>query len=417
MSELKISAGSRDFYQRLLSTVSAITLVVAVANSKEADAAADDSGTPTVWIDLGGQLESLSGGQNSLIPSFSSAIMIPAQKSALDVQAPIHHAFGTEGKLTIEPEGSNWVFSASIRYGRSQATRHRHQQTANSYVPKYNFTTYGFHLGGFSYYPNGHVKFADGTAKLNESHAILDFQVGRDVGLGLFGRGSSSVVSAGLRFAQFVSRSNISLSAEPDVQYRTAPIASLAGFVDWLSPHMRFHDYSAAETASRSFHGVGPEIAWNVSAPISGGGDHGEFNLDFGVNGSVLFGRQKVRGHHETKIKSYYLTRLGVGNGSRNMHFIGPCQQYGGPGPGHNYTSGACAHHTVYAPFSRSKEVVVPNVGAFAGLSFRYAQAKVSFGYRADFFFGAMDEGIDVRKSDAVGFHGPFATISVGLGG
>jgi|HubBroStandDraft_2_1064218.scaffolds.fasta_scaffold44336_3 hypothetical protein len=42
---------------------------------------------------------------------------------------------------------------------------------------------------------------------------------------------------------------------------------------------------------------------------------------------------------------------------------------------------------------------------------------KVSAGYRADFFFGAMDGGLDTAKKENVGFYGPFATISVGLGG
>ena len=34
----------------------------------------------------------------------------------------------------------------------------------------------------------------------------------------------------------------------------------------------------------------------------------------------------------------------------------------------------------------------------------------------ADFFFGAMDGGIDARKSKNRGFYGPYASISVGLG-
>jgi len=56
-------------------------------------------------------------------------------------------------------------------------------------------------------------------------------------------------------------------------------------------------------------------------------------------------------------------------------------------------------------------------VGGFAEISFRYADAKVSFGYRGDFFFGAIDGGIDTRKSENVGFYGPFASVSIGLGG
>ncbi|HVP85004.1 MAG TPA: hypothetical protein VMS78_09800 [Rhizomicrobium sp.] len=43
--------------------------------------------------------------------------------------------------------------------------------------------------------------------------------------------------------------------------------------------------------------------------------------------------------------------------------------------------------------------------------------AKVSLGYRADFFFGAMDGGIDTRESYNRNFYGPYASISIGLGG
>jgi len=41
----------------------------------------------------------------------------------------------------------------------------------------------------------------------------------------------------------------------------------------------------------------------------------------------------------------------------------------------------------------------------------------VSLGYRADFFFGAMDTGIDTAKRTTTGFFGPFATVSIGIGG
>ena len=63
------------------------------------------------------------------------------------------------------------------------------------------------------------------------------------------------------------------------------------------------------------------------------------------------------------------------------------------------------------------RTVTVPNVGGFAGMSFQFSSAKVSLGYRADFFFDAMDGGIDARKSATLGFYGPFASVSVGFGG
>jgi hypothetical protein len=40
-----------------------------------------------------------------------------------------------------------------------------------------------------------------------------------------------------------------------------------------------------------------------------------------------------------------------------------------------------------------------------------------SAGYRADFFFNAMDGGNDARRSEKIGNYGPFVTISFGLGG
>ncbi len=52
-----------------------------------------------------------------------------------------------------------------------------------------------------------------------------------------------------------------------------------------------------------------------------------------------------------------------------------------------------------------------------AGASWRIDNVKVSAGYRADFFFGAMDVGIDARKSATLGFYGPFAGVSIGIGG
>jgi hypothetical protein len=50
-------------------------------------------------------------------------------------------------------------------------------------------------------------------------------------------------------------------------------------------------------------------------------------------------------------------------------------------------------------------------------VTYRIQDFKISAGYRADFFFNAMDGGNDVRRSEKIGNYGPFATISFGLGG
>ena len=74
------------------------------------------------------------------------------------------------------------------------------------------------------------------------------------------------------------------------------------------------------------------------------------------------------------------------------------------------------SHYSANPP-ARSRFVTVPNLGGFAGLTFRVENFKMSAGYRADFFFGAMDGGIDTTQKENCGFFGPFASVSIGLGG
>ena len=71
----------------------------------------------------------------------------------------------------------------------------------------------------------------------------------------------------------------------------------------------------------------------------------------------------------------------------------------------------------IFSSIANPRRVAVPNLGGFAALSYRFTNAKISAGYLADFFFGAMDGGLDTHRSVTTAFHGPFAKISVGLGG
>jgi hypothetical protein len=159
-------------------------------------------------------------------------------------------------------------------------------------------------------------------------------------------------------------------------------------------------NYAGFASAHRSFHGVGPSLSWDASARLAGAKETSEVFFDWGVNASVLFGRQKAEGAHHTSAHFYSKYKASLGTGAP---LAGYALIYGND-PAHNR-----AH-------ARSHSVVVPNVGGFAGLSFRYANAKVSMGYRADLFFGAIDGGVDARKTYDRDFYGPFATISIGLG-
>ena len=403
MSELINAKTDRnDLRRHLLTTVSALALIGSL--SAAPDAKADDADRPTVWVELGGQLEQMQGGQEPFAPSALTAAMPPTFLSLQNAQKPLLFSYGGEGAVSFEPEGSDWVFSASIRYGRSNGARQHHQITPNGKVYFDLKTPFTF---VHSLYPMSRVKFEDLDAKQNEAHTVVDFQAGKDVGLGIFGHHGSSVLSGGIRFAQFTSKSSVNLHMEPDLQYPvpTAPITNVTGFRSWYLAKVHFHDDALLANSERSFRGFGPSLAWKASAPFVGNSDRGEIALDWGANAAILFGRQKANGHHQTTVLSYYKTAQ-----SRN-HI-------------HGYVIGAAVFGTVSviphnnaAPINRARTVIVPNLGGFAGLSFQRANAKVSFGYRADFFFGAMDGGIDTAKKENRGFYGPFASVSVGLGG
>jgi hypothetical protein len=369
MSELITTSARAHTRLQLLGTASALALLVAASTAK-----AEDTDRPTVWIELGGQLARMDGGEQQFVPPFIVKTPRPAPEtiSPLSVGHPPRHSFDGEGKLTFAPKDTNWVFSAAARFGRSTAAKHLHQQsypTGDSYRYRYA------------------LPFSDVERKGSESHVVLDFQAGKDVGVGMFGHDSMSVFSLGVRFAQFGSKSNTALKSQPDFHKGYKYIGTAK-----LTNAFLYHDNLATEAATRSFHGIGPSLSWNASAPLAGNVDDGEIAFDWGVNGAVLFGRQKASVHHQTT--QFYKNK------------------------GANYAPAPITVYRYTPPDkARSHSVTVPNIGGFAGLSFKYPNAKLSIGYRADFFFNAMDGGIDTRKTIDRNFYGPFATVSIGLGG
>ena len=387
MSELiKEYTARRNFRHRLLATASVLVLV-ASAGARSTALASDIDERPTVWIELGGQLSRLNAGQEAFSPGLMAGRPAMFDSSPQFERSPLFSA-EEDGKITLQPDNSDWSLSASIRYGRSTAKTHKHQQT----YPKPFRLYYKSNGAFFASWPAYAARFADTTSQKRESHLIIDFQVGKDVGLGMFGsRDGSSVVSAGVRFAQFTSKSNIALKSGPDWQF----IYSSPTFVgNYFTPakvvsQQIYHSNLASLTARQSFHGIGPSISWNASMPVVGQPDAGELAFDWGVNAAVLFGRQKAQVQHQTTANYAY--------GYFRQHRV--------------QLSQASSHHT------RSRSVVLPNIGGFAGISFRLPNAKVALGYRADFFLGAMDGGIDSRKTSDRNFYGPFASISIGLGG
>jgi iron complex outermembrane receptor protein len=376
---------------KLLTGASALALAAYVSSA--AMAKAEDASQPQIWIELGGQLSSLVDGQETFTPDFPDSpprpsIFVPSQR----YEYPPRFSFDEEGRISFQPENSNWLFSASVRYGRSASHRDVRQQTYPSPFKKYyynsvlqkNVTNTAFPLA---------AKFTNTVSKTSERHMILDFQAGKDVGLGMFGNaGGSSVVSAGVRFAQFRSKSNIAIKSDPDWHFVYGYYPSLKSFLGFskITRGQPYHSNIAELRAARSFSGVGPSISWKASAPFAGNLQDGELTLDWGVNAALLFGKQKAVVHHQSTeryhTQNFYHQRAAI---------IGTPQ----------------SHST-----SRSRDITVPNVGGSVGLSWQLQNFKMSLGYRADFFFDAIDGGIDAAKKENRAFYGPYASISIGLG-
>ena len=373
MNELIASPGTRgDIRWQLLATASAFALCGTVFTSA---AEAQDATRPAVWIELGGQLERVQAQQEVFAPTFTLAHLDAPYNfvSPLEIQRPPRQAFGGEGKISFQPKGTDWVFSAAVSYGRSNGSKDVHQQTATQ--KRVHFQSH--------FYTTSIPHFDDTDTSHRESHAIIDFAAGKDVGLGLFGHNSHSTFALGVRYAQFHANSNTVLRSGPDLFFPTNR--------KYEKPS--HHQYYAHADIDRSFSGIGPSVSLTNSMSVIGNPESGGVAFDWGANAALLFGRQKVRGTHETTM----------------MYFkpIGCCAT--GFLPDAQYATSANPR--------RSRSVIIPNVGGFAGLTFQRADAKVSFGYRADFFFGAMDGGIDARHTSTLGFYGPFASVSIGLGG
>ncbi len=376
-----------DFRKHLLATVSVLTFAslatVPVVQASEAD-------RPTVWIELGGQAEFNRGTSSPFTAPFmvnqaNSGAFDPV--SPLDVQKTPRFSFGEEGKISIQPKHSDWIFSASLRYGRSGTNRYIHQQTKGFPLPTNSPMFRGTGPSGRppQHYMTGEVSYAEYRERQSESHLVLDFQAGKDVGLGLFGNDSTSIFSAGVRMAR------ISSSAAPNQRMR--PDMSGTNFVQAAKYHRFYHHYALSGYSERSFRGIGPSVSWNGSASISGNTEAGQLGVDWNANAALLFGRQKMRAHHSTS--GFHKSLL----------------------PGQFPASVVKFAYSTSASPARSRSVIVPNIGGSFAVAYRFDNAKLDLGYRADLFFNAMDTGMDARKTSNVLYHGPFATLSIGLGG
>ncbi len=385
MSELINTHDNRATIRwKLLTGASALVLTAYVSS---ADMARAEDSHPLFWLEFSGDASVVSGEGQPFAPPFVHADANPGvfdPVSPLRVQKPPPFSFGGETTLSFQPEDSNWIFSAGVRFGRSNSSRITHQQTQGPLIPTSSYYyQYFAGLGVPIRYASGFLGYAEFRGHNREHHTILDFQAGRDVGLGLFGHNGTSVVSAGVRIAQFNSDASILIRARPDLVD-----SNFAG----IKYDRDFHHYYLSGSAQRSFHGIGPSVSWSNTVPLAGNLNDGELAFDWGVTGALLFGKQRTKAHHYTS--GYHNVPTG--------------------GKYHQAIKTGVYHHS--GSPSRSRNVTVPNIGGYAAIAYRFQDAKVSLGYRYDTFLNAIDTGIDTAKKSAMTFNGPYASISIGLG-
>ncbi len=108
MSELMNDRrGGVNFRWQLLASVSAAVLV-ASAGASDAAYADNDADRPTVWIELGGQLEGMDSPQQAFSPPFLPSFSQHGIQSPLGIESAASHSIGTEGAVSFEPHGSDW---------------------------------------------------------------------------------------------------------------------------------------------------------------------------------------------------------------------------------------------------------------------------------------------------------------------
>jgi iron complex outermembrane receptor protein len=329
-----------------------------------------------------------------------------------------------EVKITYQPSGSAWKLSADVRYGRTsnQTGRLRQEKVTGDavcqwptqpayspYVPGVDLSfagklrcdpTYGpitKTINGYEFtfqnkYNSRYLlaptdRLSSSTDRLEE-HTVADFAVGREVGLGMLGRGESSL-GAGLRYAEFKSSTSGDMRAVPDMMLPDD---------FWAKYPTTFHQYIDSFDAKREFKGAGPTLSWDASRELFGADQSGHLDVDWTVTGGVLFGRQK--------------TRVAATAGSTYFNGKYPSN------PDQYVVNGLAAPtQTPITIAPRDKMATVPVLDLSLGLSYAVPGVKLSTGYRWERYFNVLDGGFEQHKAFDRTLDGPYVKFSIGFGG
>jgi len=353
---------------------------------------ANHSGPYPLTVELSGQAQRQDAPIHTVGPAFVdlfSAAVTPANVQHRDLD----WGDGREVRITYRPGSGPWSVATGVRYGRANKNTTLVHASEAAGPPQCSVLT-----NGPKYYlciPDSlsmatGTNWSDSSAREEERHVVADFAVGRDVGLGALGD-SHSVMSAGLRYADFESTTQTTMDGVPN-----APVAE-----GWGKYVTTIDHYRASVAADRKFKGAGPALSWDAAQRLVGNHDAGHVDLTWSVSGGVLLGKQ------ETKITGTQEQR----------HFVGKYT------PLHADTADPLnGYVTPFRPLpfpevSRSKSVSVPVVDLSLGLAYEVGRFKADAGYRWERYFNVLDVGNAERKDADRTFDGPYFKVAVGFGG
>jgi len=339
-------------------------------------------------VQIGGMVQRQDAPYTAVHPSFIGGFSDTLDTIDSTQNRDLDHGDGREIRLIYRPARSPWNIAASYRFGRTNATD-------SALAFELGDTGCGGTLAqcqagialGFTGPPNVFTvyNYSDVTVTNREEHNIVDFDVGRDVGMGM---SVESRVRAGLRYAELESATHVQMFGVPNWDLPAQRV---------LTTYAHNTHYHADLSASREFEGAGPTISWDAARRLWGS-DDGHLDLDWSVTGGILFGKQKTS-LEGVETSTNYAGKYQTGITAKKIIPRAPTQVL------------------TNLPADRSKSVTAPLVDLSAGLSFETGRVKVGAGYRWERYFNVLDAGYAERKQYDRTIDGPYFKIAVGFGG
>jgi outer membrane receptor protein involved in Fe transport len=337
-------------------------------------------------VELGGQIQRQDAPYQSLAPDFANAFSQAIDPRAAQ-QRDLDWGDGRDVTLMYRPAGSPWTVSAGLRHGRTNSGITRLHREEASGPKACSFPIAG--IGSLFCDPNSSkyspynfraaMDWSDASAVNREEHTLVDFEVGRDLGVGAFNVKSS--LALGLRYAQFRSSTDATMYGIPDWEHLPD---------GWANIPVASHYYGASLAAARKFKGAGPTLSWDASKRLLGDELTGHVDLDWSATGGVLFGKQWSA----------------VGGFEQRGEFLGTYNTRPRP-----------AVAKVPFSFDRSGSATVPLLDLAVGVSYEVQRFKLSTGYRWERYFNVLDAGYAEREDYDRTIDGPYFKIAVGFGG